>query len=322
MEIRDFTPAHAAEAAAIAHNNYEEERRYVPALPPVGAVPDLSPFAENGLGVAAFRGGSMVGFLCCYPPHGNAFGSTDAVSVFSPMGANGAVGSERAKTFARMYQAAGEKWAAAGASSHAVCLYAHDVESQEQFFRYGFGIRCVDAIRGADDIVYDAGISALPYECSELAPDDILKILPLHDMHVDGYIDSPFFMYRKRTGEAEFMEYYDKNKPVYFAAKYRGVYVAYVCACRDGETFIKETPGYIHANGAYCLPEHRGNGLSAVLLGMLIKKLRSDGYTRVGVDFESINPFGYGFWTKYFAAYMHSVVRRIDEYAITKKTKK
>jgi hypothetical protein len=39
-------------------------------------------------------------------------------------------------------------------------------------------------------------------------------------------------------------------------------------------------------------------------------------YTRLGVDFESLNPTAYGFWLKYFDAYTHSVVRRIDEKAV------
>jgi len=50
-----------------------------------------------------------------------------------------------------------------------------------------------------------------------------------------------------------------------------------------------------------------------------LKKLKSLGYTRLGVDYESINPSGSGFWLKYFTAYTHSVVRRIDETAIIKQ---
>jgi hypothetical protein len=46
---------------------------------------------------------------------------------------------------------------------------------------------------------------------------------------------------------------------------------------------------------------------------MLIQKLKTKRYTRLGVDFESINPTAYGFWLKYFDAYTYSVVRRVDE---------
>jgi len=69
--------------------------------------------------------------------------------------------------------------------------------------------------------------------------------------------------------------------------------------------------------GAFCLPEHRGKGLHQNLLSMLVRKLKAKGYTHLGVDFESINPAAYNFWTKYFNAYTCSVVRRIDEYAVT-----
>jgi GNAT superfamily N-acetyltransferase len=104
----------------------------------------------------------------------------------------------------------------------------------------------------------------------------------------------------------------------FFVAKLEGKIVAYVRAELDGETFICDTPGYLHIKGAFCLPEHRSKGLNQTLLSLLIQKLKPQGYTRLGVDFESINPTAYSFWLKHFDAYTHSVVRRIDEHAITK----
>ena len=44
--------------------------------------------------------------------------------------------------------------------------------------------------------------------------------------------------------------------------------------------------------------------------------LKPEGYKYLGVDFESINPPAYAFWLKYFTAYIHSVVRCIDEGAV------
>ena len=51
-------------------------------------------------------------------------------------------------------------------------------------------------------------------------------------------------------------------------------------------------------------------------LRLLVQKLRMQGYTRLGVDFESLNPSGSGFWRKHFQSYTFSVVRRIDEHAM------
>lgn len=273
----------------------------------------MNAYAENGLGVAAFEGGTMTGFLCSVPPFKNVFHSTDVTGMFSPMGANGAIGENRAKTYARLYQAAGEKWVRAGASSHAICIYAHDREAQEQFFRYGFGLRCVDAIRGMDDIIVTP---CEGYSFSEIAPKEILEVLLLENMLDESYIDSPFFMFREKETEAIFLKRHEHFQSVYFTAKYEGQIVAFVRAELDGENFICNTPRYLHVKGAYCLPEHRGKGLTQKLLGMLIQKLKAKGYTRLGVDFESLNPSAYGFWLKYFTPYSYSIVRRIDEWIL------
>ncbi len=149
----------------IALANYNDERQYGKDLPEVCDVPDLTGFAENGLGVAAFEKEQTIGFLCCSAPFDNVFRATDVRGFFSPMGANGAIGENCSKIYASMYQAAGEKWVKAGAVSHAIYLYAHDEELHTQFFRYGFGLRCLDAVRPMEQI--DCGPCA-GYEFAEL----------------------------------------------------------------------------------------------------------------------------------------------------------
>ena len=53
MQVIDFSTAHLEQAAHIAMQNYEAEREHAPSLPSVEAMPDLAPYAQNGLGVAA-----------------------------------------------------------------------------------------------------------------------------------------------------------------------------------------------------------------------------------------------------------------------------
>lgn len=317
MQIIDFTTAHIEQATQIALQNYEEERRHVPALPLVDKIPDLTPFAENGLGIAAFDGDTMLGFLCSVSPFKNAFRSTDATGVFSPMGANGAISDNRAEVCAHMYQAAGEKWALAGATSHAICLYAHSKESHEQFFRYGFGLRCIDAIRGMDEI---SAPFCPEYDFCELAPNQFMQIIPLNHMLDIHMAASPTFMPRPSETETSFMDKAARNHCRYFVARESGKIIAFAgVAVHEGETFICDVSEYVHiTTGAYCLQEHRGKGVYQNLLNFLMHTLSKEGYTRFGVDFESINPNAYGFWPKYFTAYTHSVVRRIDEHAIVK----
>ena len=309
MRIIDFNHTHIAAASALALANYEEERKYVSALPPIDSFPDLTWLADNGLGVAIFEGSSLVGFLCGAGVWENAWEITGVNHIFSPMGANGTIREGRAQIYAAMYQAVAEKWVRAGAASHGISLYAHDKEAQEQFFRYGFGMRCIDAIRGIDEIDVS---ECEGYEFSELKTKEVPEIFPLENEQLESYLDSPFFMYREKESEAGYLQNFNHDS-VYFIARFEGKIVAYIMASHDGETFIKDTPGYIHAGGAYCLPEFRRKGISRQLLNMLVKKLKSQGYAHLGVDFESFNPLGAGFWLKYFTAYTHSVVRRIDE---------
>jgi len=314
IHIEDFTASQIEQAQQIALQNYNSECEHAPTLPQVDTIPDLTPFAENGLGVAAFDGGEMVGFLCSVPPFKNTFRSTDAVGVFSPMGTNGAVGENRDKIFACMYQAAGEKWAKAGATSHAVCLYAHDKEAQEQFFRYGFGLRCVDAIRPMELMDFSPCDG---YEFSELSQEEFASVYPLDLMLNKHQCNSPFFMHRKPDTLESFINSYTKRSSRFFAAKYQGNLCAYLKIVKTGETFITEQSDYRHIGGAFCLPDHRGKGVYQNLLSFALSTLKAEGYARLGVDFESINPTAYGFWLKYFDAYTHSVVRRIDEHVIT-----
>lgn len=310
MDILDFRGQHIEEAAALALAAYDEERESVQRLPEVCSIPGLEDFSRNGLGVAAFEGGKMVGFLCCCEPFDKAFRATDARGVFSPMGAHGAVAEDRARVYAAMYQAAAAKWVRAGAVSHAICLYAHDEGLQQQFFRYGFGLRCLDAIRPMEPV----GCSPCPsYRFAELPEAEWPAVYPLYLALNRHYCASPFFMNRKPETFDEFMASSAQGGARYFAAEQGGKLCAFLKISAAGETFIASGRGYRHIRGAYCLPEHRGKGLFQNLLNFAISALKREGYTRLGVNFESFNPAGSGFWLKYFTAYTHSVVRRIDE---------
>ena len=310
MDIINFEKRHVKEAMEIALANYDDERQYVKDLPQACDIPGLYSFAENGLGVAAFENEKMIGFLCCCEPFDNAFRATDARGIFSPMGANAAVSENRSKIYAAMYQVAGEKWVKTGAVSHAICLYAHDEELQQQFFRYGFGLRCLDAIRPMELIDCE---SCGNYDFIELSKTECHLVYPLHLALYRHYCESPFFMYRKPETQEQFIACAMQEEGRYFVAKQNGKLCAFVKISVPGETFVATGNTYRHIRGAYCLPEHRGKGLYQNLLNFTISVLKREGYTRLGVDFESFNPTARGFWLKYFDAYTNSVVRRIDE---------
>lgn len=310
MDILNFEIEHVKEAMSLVLANYYDERQFVKELPEACDIPDLNDFVENGLGVVAFENEKMVGFLCGSDPFDNAFRATDVKGIFSPMGANAAVSENRSKIYVAMYQAAGAKWVKVGAVSHAICLHAHDEELQRQFFRYGFGLRCLDAIRPMELIECEPCTS---YDFVELSKAECNSVYPLHLALNYHYCESPFFMNRKPETQEEFAVSTMQEGGRYFVAKQNGKLCAFLKVAASGETFVATGDTYRHIRGAYCLPEHRGKGLYQNLLNFTISTLKREGYTRLGVNFESFNPTARGFWLKYFTAYTNSVVRRIDE---------
>lgn len=312
MTITDFTPSHIPAAHSLALSCYQEERRHVPNLPPSQALPSLPDLSQTGMGVAAFEGERLVGFLCGTAPFENAFGSTDCTGVFSPMGAHGAIPEGRERIYGAMYQRAAEKWVRAGAVSHGICLYAHDEAANRQFFRYGFGMRCVDSVRPVEPVDCPP---VEGYRFFELPPGECARVYPLEVLLNRHCQTSPFFMNRQLPDCETFCETCAREQDRCFAAQRLGEdkLCAYLKLSRDGETFISGAPGYRHITGAFCLEEHRGKGVYQNLLNYVIGVLKTEDFQYLGVDFESINPAGHAFWSKYFSEYTHGVVRRIDE---------
>jgi len=310
MEFVKFTADLVPAAEALAAAAYEAERRAVPSLPEA-AVPSLLCFTDWDTSIAAVEDGKLLGFLAAYPPFFPAF-TTNVSGAYSPAQAHGVLPGYEARVWPRLYQAAAELWVRAGCGSHTITLYAHDRAAQEALYRYGFGIRCMDAVRPTDAIGA-AAVESYRFDwCS-----DWDALAPLRRGLSDHLGMSPCFA----VTTEEHYQSWDARSRVdgrrAFAAWKDGQPVAYIeVAANEGEHYCTEAEGMRNLCGAYCLPSHRGSGLMPALLEALIAQLSADGSTRLGVDFESFNPTAYGFWRKYFEIYTHSLVRRIDESAL------
>jgi len=309
MQIISFNREHLEQAMQIAKANYEEERLLVPMLPQVDSLPDLTEFADNKLGVVAIDNNKMIGFLCAYYPIDDAWGTTNAKGTFSPIHAHGVIGENRDRVYSQLYQVAADKWVKEGIVSHAIALYAHDKETLGSFFYNGFGLRCIDAIRYIDHIPM---INNIKCEYCELPKDEWKNLLDLQNILISHLGNSPTFMPYPLVSEEKFLKGI-ANDVRYFVAREKDKCIAYIKIGENGENFVCDDSSMMNICGACCLPEYRGTGIYYNLLAHLVSTLKSEGYTRLGVDFESFNPTARGFWLKYFTEYTKSVVRRIDE---------
>ena len=317
LKIINFNENHIEQALKIARKNYENERKCIGILPEIEEYPDFTPFVKNGLGVSAFISEKMVGYLCCYDTFENAFGTMNAIGVWSPLHGNGIIDCDYKYVFDKMYEEAAKKWVDLKATSHAITFYAHNNLIQNQLYRYGFGLRCIDSIREINEIEFNYN---LKYNILELEHNEFKLIYPIGILLCHHLWESPMFQHHTEIREEEkdgdpdeFAKWQINEKFRYFVAKDDGKIIAYMKIHDEGENFIGDVKNMKHIHGAYYFPEYRGKGIMENILNFIIKKLRDENNQLMGVDFESFNPTAHNFWLKYFTEYTHSVVRRIDD---------
>lgn len=312
MKFKEFGIEDKKAAAKLALSNYEEERKQVTSLPAIKEVPCLEYYADNGLGIAAYEGKELIGFLACNDPWNRAFDST-AVGTFSPIHAHGAIKENRGRIYERLYQEAARVWVKHKITYHGIAFYAHDTEAINTMFHYGFGHRCVDAIRSMTDI-FDLSSDSFQYE--ELDVKDAIKLREIRRRLSQHMGESPCFMH---STEEEFMKHVidrEKNGRRLFITREQEKIIAFLELSDVGENFITRINCLKNITGAFCLPEYRGRLIYQNLIQYVVQVLRQEGYQYLGVDYESFNPTASHFWSKLFTPYTASLVRRIDECAL------
>lgn len=315
MQIIDFTKEWLEQAQVLAQQNYDEARAACLDLPDI-PVPPLDFFAENGMGAAAVEGDTLLGFLSGYPPFTPVYCTPDLTGVWSPLHAHAVQKENRVKIWQRLYQAAAEKWVRTGAECHSITLYTHDTDAVNTLFYYGFGARCTDLIRPMTEI----SSPDLPqFRFTELPADETKRLRPMRRALADHLGASPSFMMHTEDEMAAYLNRKEAQAARMFAVLNGDEIVAYIEMEDEGEAFATCAPGMWNICGAYCLPEYRGQGVAQALLAFIVRTLRAEGATHLGVDCETFNPTAIHFWSKYFTPYTTSVVRRIDENALLVK---
>ena len=312
-KIVKFSESYIQQARELVLADYDEERAAVAALPAFDEIPDeaFEGFVENGLGVVMLDGdGKMLGFLCCDDPWGNAFGSA-AMGTFVPAYGHGAVAENRGAIYKRLYQAAAKVWVGAGIAYHAVGLWAHDAQVTDAFFTYGFGLRCIDAVRPLVNFDHQTPESVT---FGELAKGEESKVREMRRALSDHLGESPCFVGSPADFENWIVRAETRDSQL-FVALQDAEPIAFIEVTEDGESFASGHDSMRNICGAFCMPEHRGKGVMQGLLNYVITQMRANGFDALGVDFESYNPESSGFWLKYFQAYGYTVFRRIDECA-------
>ena len=306
LKIKQALPSDASLLLALSRRALDAECAANPLLSDLrcGAPePDFS-----GLdALIAYEDSQPVGFLAFTGAFEGAFG--DCKGVYSPLHGGFFGGSRPERTLSALLDASLARAAAQGATQILLTRYAHETEIQRELVLSGFGARCCDLIRR----VKVPKERPLPYAVRRAEKHELPRIAALENAlnrHMGAcpvYMPKPFY-----TPESYLREVEEEHLAVY-AAFDGDEPVAHLAVHPGGETFLDQNPASRHIGAAYCRPEYRGNGLIDALLDAAQRDLAAQGVPLLGVDCETLNPPAFRCWSKRFAPFTYSFVRRLDE---------
>jgi GNAT superfamily N-acetyltransferase len=311
LDIVPLQAEHLEDAAELVSRRYRALREAVPAMPPryedpQAVLPMLHQLAGSVPGVAALRGGQLLGFLSGYLLP--LFRGQPA--AYSPEWANGAEGTDARRIYEAMYTSLAARWVAEGYLTHVIGTLAHDSELLEMWHWLGFGMLAADAAR---DLVPSAGATTEAKIRRAGSRDaDVCTTL---ERALQRYLaSSPIYLVTEEDDGSSLARWLTDPAHALWLAYQDGEAVAYLRiepANEDACTLIQD-PGTASVTGAYTMPHARGAGIGSALLGRALAWARAEGYVRCAVDFEPMNVLAARFWLHHFQPVCYALSRQVD----------
>jgi len=308
IEIVPFETAHAPEAAQSFAASLRALRQQVPALSAKFADPAIvTERLSHARGFAAVERGRLVGHLTSNHPLAR-FRRTGRTGAYVAEWAHGVTHPNVAEVYNALHREASRQWVAEGCGVHAISILAHQPAALETWFRAGFGLALVDAVRPATGL----GVAVPPGIGIRVAePDDAPDLARLDDEHVRHYAEPPMFMvpppatdedgwrgFLAAEGNAAVLVE-DRDGPFGFI-RFTNEF--------DGAAMTEDDTGAF-VSGAFVQPGRRHRGVGAALLDAGLQHLAGRGLHTCALDFESFNPEASAFWPRYFTPVCNSVMR-------------
>lgn len=312
LQIIELQEKHLDDAAMLVGARYGALRAQVPSLPaqyedPGDTLPRLRALAARAPGVAAIRGGRLVGFLMGFTlPSWRG-----QRSAFSPEWANAARPEDSRRIYEGMYAHLSARWVANGCYTHLVGMLAHDRPAIEGWHGLGFGLCAADGVRSLE------GVAGQPVDLEIRRADlhDVGQVMALTEA-LCRYLAAPptFLAYVDTEGRA------DRER--WLADPANALWLA--CRGSQAVAFMRQGPanpdacdsiqdeGTSSIVGAFTLPRERGRGVATALLNRALEWARAEGYERCAVDFEPMNVLAARFWMRHFELVCCALVRQVD----------
>jgi GNAT superfamily N-acetyltransferase len=311
-------PSMAAEGFALFRGAYGRARHANPLLPA------LTPEHEGRLrerverafawgGVAAWRGGSMAGYMVAGP----SFDFRGLIAALVPEFGHAAVMGAGAALYGPLYAASADRWVREGIQLHLVGHFAADASTTAALVDLGFGAVVAERLRGLGDPVGAGAGDAGAYveHVDPAVPWDAFA--PLAAEHAAYYRQSPLFLVKDdalATARSELEEHRRAGDQL-FVDRPGGEARAYLVVgrCRgtsEGRLLAETRTGQIRA--AYAAPSVRRQGIGHALLRRAVAWARDEGLERAFVEHETANLEGGAFWRRHFTPFLVFSMRYVE----------
>lgn len=196
---------------------------------------------------------------------------------------------------------------------HAISLLNHEPDTIKAFFENGYGSRCVDSLlklANEFDIDYNG------FSVAEATADDLESIIPIieeHDMYMCAAPTLLGFDYTEP--KEQYKEWMDNDDIIIWkATKDNLIYgIMMTTKGKAGGCDSIYDDKTIGIQTTHVLEKYRGNGIGKLLVEHVANYGVQQGYEKLSVDYESLNPSANAFWKKYFTPVITSVTRYLGK---------
>ena len=308
MEIMPLSADLLKPAAAMFVANYGRARARQPLLPTCHADQSkvlslLADLAGREEGVAVRSNGRLLGYGIGFAiPNWHGWRS-----AIMPEWAHATVRDDAPVIRRAIYERLSKYWAADGRTCHLVCMLS-DGAPLDEWQWVGFGLQCVDAVRGLEPAAGSGG----PCEVRRTAPQDATIVAHLMTKLHGHLSDAPVFLPAEPPVDPEETKAALAHpQRAHFLAQVDGEAVGFLSIRGENTdaSWVVQDAGTAGIDGAYTLPAHRGSGVATALLDEALRWARATGYSRCAVDFEAHNAPARAFWLRHFEPVAYSVAR-------------
>ncbi|MCQ4921947.1 GNAT family N-acetyltransferase [Tissierella carlieri] len=309
--------SHIEEVATIISTNYKNARLALPILSDKYEniemhIKRIQKYIDNDDFVLAVESGKVAGFM--YGFKINEFKGT-AKGVLSIPSIHGiADGYDKNYLYSELYRRASDLWVNTDCYTHAMMMYANDKDAIDSWVMSGFGMLVIDAVRSLDEIIVpntDNNILIRKVEITDLINMEYLF------KGIDEHLSStPIYLYNhiNENYVDEYSNWLRTEGNMLWIAEIGNKIIGYLKTNITEINMDELDDGYtMGINGAYVLPEYRGQHIMARMLNTAADWAIENGLKRCSTDFESANIEARQFWLKHFTPYCYSMIRRIDE---------